>query len=123
MKLSESNVRLNADNISGDSVNPVFVGAACEKIAGMLKPDISEGTFEAYRIKLEYAAALLAVRDAAAVEIVSSPSEIKADEISIKNNVSLVSISLVIESAIDALLPVLTDRDFSFTAIKWEGQS
>lgn len=117
MKLNQESVFNAAQAIYGDAVSEVIIAASCERMCKMLRRDISENLLEEFRGRIEYVAALIAVRDAFVADSVSAPAEIKAGEISVKNNLSSDGISQLISEEIQELSPVITDRSFVFRAI------
>ena len=116
MIISKDNVREAILGMS-DGVEPsdAVLKAACERMAAMVKPELSEEELGRFYGNIIYGAALVALRD-------TSPAEIKAGDVSIKNSSQLDKITEMLNEVVEFLTPVLAGDRAVFSAVEWRRQ-
>ena len=121
MIISKDNVREAVLGMS-DGVEPsdAVLKAACERMAAMVKPELSEEELGRFYGNIIYGAALVALRDTLAAD--TSPAEIKAGDVSIKNSSQLDKITEMLNEVVEFLTPVLTGDRAVFSAVEWRRQ-
>lgn len=118
--MDKTKVLENLKNITGedeDSRYDSFVSAAISKLNLMIRNDIDETP---YIELLEMTATLLAFLQLTVTENISSPIEIKAGEVSIKNSTDLGELKNRIDENFEILAPILKDSQFIFEVTVYE---
>lgn len=118
MIISKDNVRAIVSEMSeGVSPSDGVLRAACERMGAMIKPELTEEELGKYYGNILYGAALMALRDTMAAD--TSPAEIKAGEVSIKNSSQADKLTAMLEETVKFLAPVLAGDKAVFSAVEW----
>lgn len=115
--MNENNVAAIAEEIYGDKINPHTVSAACTWVEERLKKDITEEEKRKYLSDIEYAAAVKAAAEAAVIDAVGLPGEIKVGDVSVKNIISRESADRLIEGALETIKFLMAEEGFAFSAV------
>lgn len=120
-KININNVISRLCLLTGEDIKESYsMGAetAVKRLEHMLKENAD---LEGYRYNLENTAALMAYMQLIVLENISSPSEVKAGEVSIKNSADIRDMENLINEELRLLAPILRDNNFFFEAVEIYG--
>ncbi len=100
-----------------DSRYDGFISAAVSRLKLLVRNNMDTAP---YMELLDMTAALMAFLQLTVTENISSPIEIKAGEVSIKNSADVEGLKKIIEENMELLAPVIRDSQFIFEVAEYE---
>lgn len=120
--MTETNVLALLCELMGESAedNPSYASLAAEaveEIKGRIRPGTTEYELNKYAKRLDFAAAATAFYKLTAIAALSSPTSVRAGEISLSNPTDIAAAERLLHSALSQISAVAQENDFCFMGV------
>lgn len=118
--MSESEILSILKELTGEESSSLYVSVVRAQymiLKNKIKPDVTEEELDNYADLLNYTGALMALLSVTCAENLTSPSEIKAGEVTITNSTDTEDMELKVKECIVSLGKILEDETFVFRVI------